>query len=272
MPPQAVAPVVELDVESSPAPSAGSRRRLWVATGVVGAVAGALVAGFLLGNGGTAGSGRTPAPDARADAASPSAAPEASTLRDGTETGAGTGDGTPTPTGTDDTEVHADSTIDPGYVFFPTHATSDCVLPDKKDTTGRTFSYEPDNATDKLDDTAWRCDQRTGRLSLDLGDATRLTDVGLVPGYTKTDPDGTDWFYENLTVTKARWTFFLNGQEVARYTEVIDEPGKAMAWIDLPSAVTADSATLDVVETGNPDAYFPYLAISGIGLANDSVV
>jgi hypothetical protein len=267
-PPTLTAP--QFTPASAATPPASARKRLWAAGGVAGVVAAALVAGYLLGNGGTTGSVRTPDTDARADVASPSAAPEASTLQDRADTD--TGDDTSASDGTDEEVLLADSTFDPGYVFFPPSASSDCVLPKRKDTTGQYFTYEPENATDKLDDTAWRCGHRTGRLSLDLGGPTRLTNVGLVPGYTKTDPDGTNWFYENLTVTKAKWTFYLHGQVVAQYTEVIDEPEEAMEWITLPSAVTADSASLDVVETGNPDARFPYIAISGIGLADDNNV
>ncbi|MER5602477.1 hypothetical protein [Streptomyces sp. NPDC002265] len=261
-------PPAPVAVDTAEVPSAPPRRRLWLATGAVAAVAASLVAGFLLGNGGTTSSGQASDAKPRTDVASPSAAPEANTLQDGAD--AYTGDGATATDGTDDSVVHADSSINPGNRLFPTYAASDCVLPDRPDSTGRYFSYEPENAIDKLDDTAWRCGRRTGRLSLELGGATRLTNVGLVPGYTKTDPDGTDWFYKNLTVTKAQWTFSLNGQVVAQYTEVIDEPDEAMEWIDLPSIVTADSATVDIVETGNPDARDKYIAISGIGLADDS--
>ncbi|MFE2581013.1 hypothetical protein [Streptomyces sp. NPDC059378] len=255
-------PPAPVAVDTAEVPSAPPRRRLWLATGAVAAVAASLVAGFLLGNGGTTSSGGQ-ASDAkpRADVASPSAAPEANTLQDGEDA--------ETPDGTDGGELPVDSTFEPGYVFVPPAASSDCVLPKKTDTTGQYFTYEPENAIDKLSDTAWRCDQRTGRLALAFSEPTQLTHVGLIPGYTKTDPDGTDWFYKNLTVKKARWTFYLEGQEVAQYTEVIDEPDESMQWITFPSAVVADTASIDVIETGNPDAHFPYIAISGIGLSND---
>ncbi|WP_405915598.1 hypothetical protein [Streptomyces sp. NBC_00728] len=170
--------------------------------------------------------------------------------------------------------AHAD-TAQPGYVFFPVDATSDCVRSSGTESDGTPVHYDPTNAIDKLPETAWRCDRDSARLELGLGGSTPLTHVGLIPGYDKTDPhDGTDWFTENLTVTRAVWTFTLNGQVVGTCTEVIDDPEQAMEWAELPATVTADHLTLDITGTGNRDALRLYprvasLAVSGVGLADD---
>ncbi|WP_073950319.1 hypothetical protein [Streptomyces kebangsaanensis] len=184
-------------------------------------------------------------------------------------------------TGPDDTTspdgpwvVTADTDIS-GYVFFPVGASSDCVLEAEPDAEGNLVEYDPSNAIDKLDETAWRCRRETARLVLDLGNPTDLDHVGLIPGYLKTDPyDETDRFTQNLTVTRAVWTFHLNGRTVGTCTEVIDDPEPTMEWAHLPATVTADELTLDIVETGNRDALrrFPTIAsiaVSGIGLVSD---
>ncbi|MFF3613188.1 hypothetical protein [Streptomyces sp. NPDC002580] len=268
---------------SAATPPASARKQLWAAGGVAGVVAAALVAGYLLVNGGTTGSVRTPDTNARADAASPSVVPEASTLRDGDDAyaddNAAGSDDTASPEGTPEWVLDASSSIQPGHLITPTSAHSGCVVGKKPDGFGHAVYNYADNTIDGQRTTAWRCNRETGRLSIELDGPTRLTKAGLIPGYTKTDPRlGTNWFGENLTVTKAVWTFYRDGQVVGRCTEVIAYPEEAMEWVSLPSAVTADSATLDVIETNPPSDYdmdpsddHEWIAISEIGLAADNL-
>ncbi|QWZ08087.1 hypothetical protein KRR39_22565 [Nocardioides panacis] len=58
--------------------------------------------------------------------------------------------------------------------------------------------------------TAWRCDgDGTGQqLTVDLAGKTKIGEVGLVPGYAKTDVrSGTDRYAENDRITRVRWVF-----------------------------------------------------------------
>jgi len=70
-------------------------------------------------------------------------------------------------------------------------------------------SYAAANLTDGVADTTWRCDgQAIGEtITLTLPDKTAVGEVGLIPGYAKTDPaTGDDRYAENNRVTRVRWT------------------------------------------------------------------
>ncbi len=85
-----------------------------------------------------------------------------------------------------------------------------CQAADAVDAGGRRVSYAPENVADGDPSTAWRCDgSGVGQtVSLDLSGAQRVGEVGLVPGYAKTDPvSGADRYAENNRITRVRWTF-----------------------------------------------------------------
>jgi hypothetical protein len=74
---------------------------------------------------------------------------------------------------------------------------------------GEPVSYEAGNLTDGVADTTWRCDGKAigVRITLKLGEKMPIGQVGLVPGYAKTDEtDNTDRFAENNRVRRVRWT------------------------------------------------------------------
>jgi hypothetical protein len=78
------------------------------------------------------------------------------------------------------------------------------------DAAGNQITYEPAKAHDNDLSTAWRCDgQGIGqRFTLVLPRGTTVAEVGLVPGYAKTDPvSGVDRYAENNRITKVRWRF-----------------------------------------------------------------
>jgi hypothetical protein len=71
-------------------------------------------------------------------------------------------------------------------------------------------TYEPAFAVDDDSESAWRCpgDGAGERLVLDLGGSVQVAEVGLVPGYAKTDPaDNSDRYAENRRITAVRWHF-----------------------------------------------------------------
>ncbi len=84
-----------------------------------------------------------------------------------------------------------------------------CTSPPGQDASGDKVSYAAANLTDGVADTTWRCDG-TGigkKITLRLPDKTAIGEVGLIPGYAKTDAaTGDDRYAENNRVTKVRWT------------------------------------------------------------------
>lgn len=71
--------------------------------------------------------------------------------------------------------------------------------------------YAPSNVVDNVPATAWRCNRNdvlSGSLFIRLDGPTRITRVGMVPGYDKLDPyNGVDRFTQNHRVARARWEF-----------------------------------------------------------------
>ncbi|HEX6877413.1 MAG TPA: hypothetical protein VF165_17285 [Nocardioidaceae bacterium] len=89
-------------------------------------------------------------------------------------------------------------------------ATATCQTGSSVDSAGNPVTYEPAKAHDANLSTAWRCDGsgRGQRLTLTLPRKTVVAQVGLVPGYAKTDPvSGVDRYAENNRITKVRWRF-----------------------------------------------------------------
>lgn len=71
--------------------------------------------------------------------------------------------------------------------------------------------YAPSNVVDNVLSTAWRCNRNdvlSGSLLIRLDSPTRITRVGMVPGYDKLDPyNSVDRFTQNHRVARARWEF-----------------------------------------------------------------
>jgi hypothetical protein len=84
-----------------------------------------------------------------------------------------------------------------------------CTAPPAQDAAGHPVSYVPDNAIDGNPGTAWRCPGTAvgQKLTFRLASAVDVAEVGLIPGYAKTDPSsGVDRYAENNRITKVRWT------------------------------------------------------------------
>jgi hypothetical protein len=85
-----------------------------------------------------------------------------------------------------------------------------CQSDASRDASGTEVTYEAAFAVDAQPDSAWRCpgDGAGETLVLDLGGSVRVAELGLVPGYAKTDPtDNTDRYAENRRLTAVRWRF-----------------------------------------------------------------
>lgn len=84
------------------------------------------------------------------------------------------------------------------------------VRSDSRDSCGAPTSYQPSNAVDSVRETAWMApgDGVGAVLTIELAEPSVVSEVGLVPGYDKSDPcTGTDRFNELRRVTAVRWTF-----------------------------------------------------------------
>ncbi|RNL77498.1 NADase-type glycan-binding domain-containing protein [Nocardioides marmorisolisilvae] len=87
--------------------------------------------------------------------------------------------------------------------------TATCTSAPGVDSAGKTVDYEAANTVDGDPSTAWRCDgEATGtKLTITLPADTQVGQVGLIPGYAKTDAkSGADRYAENNRITKVRWT------------------------------------------------------------------
>jgi hypothetical protein len=85
-----------------------------------------------------------------------------------------------------------------------------CQSPSSVDAAGNSVTYEPAMAHDSDVSTAWRCNGagRGQRFTVSVPEGTVVAEVGLVPGYAKTDPvSGVDRYAENNRITRVRWRF-----------------------------------------------------------------
>jgi hypothetical protein len=126
-------------------------------------------------------------------------------------------------------------------------ATGSCQSPDSVDAAGNPVAYPAVNSHDGDLTTALRCDGGgVGEtLTLTLPDAVRIGEVGLVPGYAKTDPrDGADRYAENNRITRVRWTFSDGSTVVQR----LDGSATNREMQTVRIALTeADSVVLEVL-------------------------
>jgi hypothetical protein len=101
-----------------------------------------------------------------------------------------------------------------------------CQSDTSRDAAGNPTAYEPANAHDEDLSTAWRCDgSGVGqRFTVQVPAGTVVGEVGLVPGYAKTDPaTGVDRYAENNRITRVRWTFDDGSTFVQRMSGSADD-------------------------------------------------
>jgi hypothetical protein len=124
---------------------------------------------------------------------------------------------------------------------------TDCTAPPSRDSAGRTVTYVPTNTNDQKPDTAWRCAGTAigERLTLRMGAPAAVAEVGLVPGYAKTDPaSGVDRYAENNRITRVRWTLDDGVSVVQRLDP--DPSSRTLQRIRVPRTST-DTVTLEIL-------------------------
>jgi hypothetical protein len=98
----------------------------------------------------------------------------------------------------------------PAQPLIPVSAEATSVAEAAQNGCGQSTSYEPSQLLDGDPNTAWRAvgDGRWVKIVLTLSEAKRITEVGLIPGYDKTDQcTGIDRFVQMRRIKKVRWSF-----------------------------------------------------------------
>lgn len=126
-------------------------------------------------------------------------------------------------------------------------AEATCTAPPGVDSSNRPVSYAVENATDDDPSTAWRCNgkARGETITFTLPGGVDVAEVGLVPGYAKTDPaSGTDRYAENNRITRVRWTL-SSGVVIEQQFDPSPE-NRAIQSIRVPRTATGE-ITLEVL-------------------------
>lgn len=128
-------------------------------------------------------------------------------------------------------------------------SSASCQSPDSVDEAGNPTSYPPAQAHDQDLSTAWRCDGGGvgQRLTLALPPGTTVAEVGLVPGYAKTDPaSGVDRYAENNRITRVRWLFDDGTSVVQTMSSAPDD--RSMRTMRVP-ATDSRTLVLEILES-----------------------
>jgi hypothetical protein len=129
----------------------------------------------------------------------------------------------------------------------PTRVRASCTAPASVDSGGARVSYRAANVADGDASTAWRCAGSAAgvRLVLVLPGATPLGEVGLVPGYAKTDPvSHADRYAQNNRVTRVRWTI---GDITVEQTLDGSPDNRQLQLLRIPRT-TAARVTLEILD------------------------
>ena len=116
------------------------------------------------------------------------------------------------------------------------------------DSSGARVTYAAKNTIDGDTATAWRCDGRAvgKKLTISVPAGTRLAEVGLIPGYAKTDAkSGANRYAENNRITRVRW-ILSDGSEVVQAMSA-DPKDRSLRTMRIPPTETG-SVTLEIVD------------------------
>lgn len=128
-----------------------------------------------------------------------------------------------------------------------------CIDAPSQDAAGRPVSYEPELVADGDPATAWRCsgDGRGASLRILLDDSRTIRELGLIPGYAKTDPvDGTDRYAQNRRISRVRWVL-PDGTRVAQDLST-DPDDRSVQTVAVPD-VDADQVVLEILRSSPGD-------------------
>jgi hypothetical protein len=130
-------------------------------------------------------------------------------------------------------------------------ATATCEAAPGVDSAGHPVRYKPSNVFDEDMTTAWRCDgDGSGqKLTVNLAETTKIGQLGLIPGYAKTDPrSGVDRYAENNRISKVRWEFD-DGTSIVQTFDPSPE-NRSMQSIRIP-VVKASRVIVEILDSLN---------------------
>lgn len=112
-------------------------------------------------------------------------------------------------------------------------------------------TYTAANAVDADDATAW-CVPGDGighSLQLDLGRSVPVTEIAMIPGYAKIDPDtGDDRFVENRKIRRVRFLF----DDGSSHRRAFRPPTRDLIATTLPQPVSTGRITIEILATTEP--------------------
>ncbi|MET0694386.1 MAG: hypothetical protein ABWY56_10670 [Propionibacteriaceae bacterium] len=127
---------------------------------------------------------------------------------------------------------------------------ADCQAPPSTDGQGQAVRYDARQLIDGDASTAWRCegdgDGRAVVFSFPAG--SRIAELGLINGYTKTDPKTrVDRYGEYRRILAVKWTF-ANG---STFTQGLTDDERSPQKLRIP-VQTADQVRLTIVKASQP--------------------
>ncbi len=126
-------------------------------------------------------------------------------------------------------------------------AEAECTAKPSKDATGREVTYVAAHLVDGVADTTWRCGGKAKgeTITLVLDEEVAIAEVGLIPGYAKTDEkSGADRYAQNNRVTRVRWT--IGDTEVVQKLDGSVED-RSLRVMRVPRT-EADQVTLEILK------------------------
>jgi hypothetical protein len=160
------------------------------------------------------------------------------------------------------TVVVTPTTVPTPAPVVPTQVQATAQAISGRDGCGQAITYDAAFTVDSNTATAWRTkgDGTGQRLEFTLPAATRVLQVGLIPGYAKVDScNGADRFLQYRRILTVRWTFDGQGPIDQNLSE---KPSMQMAGVD----ATATHVSLEILRvTDGPQ--LDWTAISDVTIA-----
>jgi hypothetical protein len=148
-------------------------------------------------------------------------------------------------------------------------ATVPATAQSSTDLDGNVVGYEPRNMLDGVPTTCWRMpgDGSGDTITVELSKATRLTSVGLINGYAKTDTDASgnplDWYAGNRRILSVEWAF----DDGSVVTQDLTESRRLQRMkIEPATTSSVELRLLTVTAPGEGPSRRDYTAISELAL------
>jgi hypothetical protein len=150
----------------------------------------------------------------------------------------------------------------PSQPLIPVSAEATSVAEPAQNGCGQSTSYDAAQLLDGNPSTAWRAvgAGKNIKITLTLPAAKRITEVGLIPGYDKTDQcTGIDRYVQMRRIKKVRWSFDDNTTAEQTFTD--ERSSQAIAVSAISTRIV-----VEILETTN-QRELDYTAISDIRIA-----